>query len=157
MTAVLRFILTGTGLGKIPQAPGTWGSLWGIPLVWALSQGSDIFYLGFTFLLIIFGIYAIDYAYQFGANEDPKEIVWDEILGYAVSMALLPGELFYYVAAFALFRFFDIVKPYPISYLDKNLKGGMGVMLDDALAGIFTNLILHLVWFYWGENIHAIF
>lgn len=144
MKGTLRFILTGTYLGKLPLMPGTWGTLWGIPLVYALSSLSDVAYLLSVVFLIILGIYMIDIAYPVSKDADPQEIVWDEILGYAVSMALLPSQLSYYVAAFVLFRFFDMVKPYPISYLDQKLKGGFGVMLDDVAAGMVTNLILHL-------------
>ena len=82
-----------------------------------------------------------------GVHDHPA-IVWDEIVGYAIAMFALPFEWPYVLAAFVLFRFFDIVKPWPIGWVDKQLTGGSGIMMDDVLAGVASSVVIHavLVW-----------
>lgn len=133
--------LFGAGLSK--KAPGTVGSIVAMPVVFLFSLFSDVPYLISTFLVIIIGIIASE---AYGKGEDNQEIVIDEFAGIMVTFFLIPHHWFLWILGFLLFRFFDILKPFPISYLDKNVKGGIGVMADDILAGVFANAVIHYVW-----------
>lgn len=139
---IQEVIVTGFYFGKSPIVPGTCGTLWGIPLVFLLQKIAPIPGLIALLLFIIAGIFIIDIYEKKKGNHDASEIVLDEIAGYAVSMALLPGTIPYYLYAFILFRIFDMWKPFPISVLDQKVQGGVGVMADDLLAGVFANIIL---------------
>lgn len=157
MKKMAELLLTGFYFGKSKIMPGTCGTLWGIPLAYALAQLPQMLSLGLIIVLVIFGIYLIDMYSSVKGKEDAPEIVIDEIVGFAVAMALVPQVPVYYILAFLVFRTLDIVKPYPISYLDQRLKGGFGVMLDDVVAGMITNLVLHVVDSYWGESLRVLF
>src|SRR6186713_1615328 len=119
MNKISEFILTGAYFGKSKYMPGTVGTLWGIPLAMGLAQLPPIFSLCLIVVLVILGIYLIDQAAPVQGQQDNPQIVIDEIIGFAVTMALVPQTLTYYILAFLLFRVLDIVKPYPISYLDQ--------------------------------------
>lgn len=132
----------GFGTGLAPFAPGTWGTLVGIPFVLILSQFALPIYLGALALCFLVGIYLCGQTGQvLGVHDDPA-IVWDEIVGFGIAMIAVPVQWQTLVLAFLLFRFFDIRKPWPIRNIDRATKGGFGVMLDDALAGAFTLVIL---------------
>lgn len=156
MRKLVEIILTGTYLGKLP-APGTFGTLWGIPLAFLLGHFSPLAQIASIVVVILLGVFMVDYYCPNPEQADRSEIVFDEIIGYAVCMALLPQSLVYYILAFILFRILDISKPYPISYIDKNMKGGMGVMLDDVAAAMVVNLILHIIDANWGTWIHGLY
>lgn len=156
MKKIFEFILTGAYFGKSKYMPGTVGTLWGIPLALGLSLLPQMLSLCLLVVLIILAIYLIDQWAPVAGQNDSSEIVIDEILGFAVAMALLPQTLTYYILAFILFRALDIMKPYPISYLDQRLKGGFGVMLDDVVAGMIVNLALHVADAYWGESLRVL-
>ncbi|MCB0349091.1 MAG: phosphatidylglycerophosphatase A [Bdellovibrionales bacterium] len=156
MKKIFEFILTGAYFGKSKFMPGTVGTLWGIPLAWILSLLPQMLSLCLIIVLVILGIYLIDQWAPVDGQKDSPQIVIDEIIGFAVAMALLPQTLTYYILAFVLFRALDIMKPYPISYLDQRLKGGFGVMLDDVVAGMIANLALHIVDAYWGESLRVL-
>jgi len=94
-------------------------------------------------LLIVLSIVAAD---QYGAGKDLKEIVADEFVGLMVALFLVPQTWTLWILGFVLFRVFDILKPFPIAHLDKNVKGGFGVVLDDLVAGLFANALIHFVW-----------
>lgn len=131
------------GVGKAPFAPGTWGTLAFMPVVLLLAvYTSAEFYMGFAILFILYSVFASE---AYGEGADLKEIVIDEASGILVALFLLPLNLWLWILGFLLFRFFDAVKPFPISYLDKNVKGGFGVVLDDIVAGLVTNALLHFV------------
>ena len=137
-------------LGKSPKAPGTVGTLFAIPVALAFAQLSMLGYLVATSLFILASIY-ISHAYESNSNtHDSKEIVIDEVAGYLVAMALIPQTTLYIVLGFVLFRLFDILKPGPIGYIDKKIKGGAGVVLDDVAAGLISNLILQGVYYRYG-------
>jgi len=132
-------------VGFSPIAPGTAGSAVAAVGVWGLDKaGVGIpLYFALIALVCVVGTWTSDKAEVVFGKKDPGCVVIDEVAGYMISMALLPVTVGYLVAAFFLFRFFDVVKPPPINALQK-LKGGVGVMADDILAGVFTNIVLQI-------------
>ena len=131
------------GVGKVKKAPGTFGTLAFVPFVLALSFFNfSYFYMAFTVVFIVIAVWASE---AYGKGKDLKSIVVDEAAGLLVAMFLVPLDPKFWVVGVLLFRVFDILKPFPISYLDKNVKGGFGVVLDDLVAGLFTNALMHFV------------
>ena len=131
-------IAFGLGTGLSARAPGTFGTLLAIPLWWALSAVDPVVYLLIAGCAFVFGVWICDRAVARLARHDHPGIVIDEIVGFLVALAAVPLNLGWLIAAFVLFRFFDIVKPWPISWLDREVRGGLGVMLDDLAAGAAT-------------------
>jgi phosphatidylglycerophosphatase A len=143
---IVQALATGFYLGKIPFAPGTWGTLLGIPVVWIMSRGhSDVRYMILVVVLILVASFIAELHERNTGGHDPAEIVIDEVAGYAVAMTMLPETWQSYVAAFVVFRIFDILKPFPINRIDERVKGGLGTVLDDVAAGLVTNVILQVV------------
>jgi phosphatidylglycerophosphatase A len=145
MNKTLGYVATLGPVGFFPFAPGTVGSAVAAVGVWGLDlTGTGVpLYLSLTTLVCILGTWASDKAEAVFGKKDPGCVIIDEVAGYMISMALVPVTVGYLAAAFFLFRFFDVVKPPPINALQK-LKGGAGVMADDILAGVFTNLVLQI-------------
>lgn len=145
-TRIIEALATGLYLGKARYAPGTFGTVLGLPLAWALYQGGPLFYMAGT-LAAIFGAVVVSELHERRTkSHDPKEIVIDEIVGYAVAFLWLPLTWQSFAAAFVLFRFFDILKPGPIRMIDRKLEGGFGTVMDDVAAGLATNVILQIVY-----------
>jgi phosphatidylglycerophosphatase A len=145
MNQVLTILATWFGCGKAPKAPGTFGSLGAIPLVFALSYLPPIPYMLITVIFSIFAIFVAQfYEAQTGIHDD-KSVVIDEVAGMLVTMAWVPFTWTYVVLGFLLFRLFDVLKPFPISYVDKKVGGGIGCVGDDLLAGILSNIILQVI------------
>lgn len=142
------FIAFGFGSGLMPKAPGTWGTLIAIPLYLLLMQCSSTLYLSITLCAFLFGIVICEKVTRDLGIDDYKGIVWDEIVGYLLTMFLAPVGIFWIIAGFLLFRLFDIWKPQPIRWVDQRVSGGFGIMLDDVLAAIPAWLILQLL--AWG-------
>lgn len=140
----LHLIATGFGSGLINPAPGTWGSLAAIPFILALHQLSLPIYLLVLAISTIAGIWLCGVVARDLGVDDHQAIVWDEFVGMGITLAIMPPGMTLpaVILGFLLFRLFDIVKPGPIGWLDKNLKGGAGIMMDDILAGIFALLSL---------------
>jgi len=136
-------IAFGFGSGLSRFMPGTFGTLVGVPLVYLLADRSWLVWLLAIVVAFAIGVVACDRACKYLQVHDHRGVVWDEVVGYMVTMALLPSGLLWMIAGFFVFRFFDIVKPWPISAIDKHVHGGFGVMLDDVIAGIFGLLLLH--------------
>ncbi|HCY85426.1 MAG TPA: phosphatidylglycerophosphatase A [Desulfobacteraceae bacterium] len=140
------FIATGFGLGKAPMAPGTFGTLAGLPLifimVWLSGSAAVAFYL---VCLILFSVWVADRAEKLLGQKDPGCIVIDEMAGYCIALSLVPVTFSTLVAGFAAFRCFDIVKPAPVRYFERKFNGGAGVVLDDIMAGVLAALLLKLV------------
>ena len=137
-------------LGKFPKAPGTLGTLFAIPIAYLFFQLGMTGYLVATVLFVLASIF-ISHAYESKSEvHDSKEIVIDEVAGYLITMALIPQSPLYIVLGFVLFRIFDIWKPGPIGYIDKKIKGGVGVVLDDVAAGLVSNIILQGVYYKYG-------
>lgn len=142
---IINFLATGAYVGYTPKMPGTAGTLWGIPIVYLLSCYPLYVYVIATVIFFILASLISGAAEADFGGKDPAKVIIDEILGFMVAFFLIPFTLINVIIVFLLFRFFDILKPFPISYLDKRIKGGLGVVLDDAVAGVFANIIMHLV------------
>ncbi len=134
----IQFLALGFGSGLAPKAPGTFGTLAAIPLYWFMSGLSAPVYGLITLCLAIVGIYICGYCAKAVNVHDHPAIVWDEIVGYLITMFMVPVSLTNIVLGFLLFRLFDIVKPWPISILDRKVKGGFGIMIDDVVAGVMA-------------------
>ncbi|MBD3671687.1 MAG: phosphatidylglycerophosphatase A [Gammaproteobacteria bacterium] len=133
----------GSGLSRI--APGTMGTLVAVPIFWLLSGLDPILYLAVTALFAVIGVYLCGRTADALGVHDHGGIVWDEIVGYLITMALVPPEALWMLVGFILFRIFDILKPWPIRSADRQLGGGLGIMLDDVLAGIYAWLVLQFI------------
>ena len=140
-----HFIAFGFGTGAVPYAPGTFGTLPGVAVVWAMAGLSPAVYATVACALFGFGVWICARTSRDIGVHDHPGIVLDEIVGFVVTMTAVPVTLWTLCAGFVLFRFFDIVKPWPIRYLDRNLKGGLGIMLDDVAAGACAAAGLHLI------------
>ena len=144
-----NFFSLGFGSGLMPQAPGTFGTLAAVPIYWFLLQGLSLPWLlaviGVSFVI---GIWLCDVTTNKLGVHDHPGIVWDEFVGFWISCIALPSGWIWLLWAFVLFRFFDILKPWPIRWLDKRVPGGLGIMVDDVLAGIYALALLQLaaVW-----------
>lgn len=143
---VLILLATFFNVGKVPKAPGTFGTLAAIPLAILLSKMGLFTYMIFVALLLPFGILAAETYEQVHKGHDHQEIVIDEVLGFLITMTWLPITWQAYLAGFLLFRVLDILKPFPIGYLDKKVPGGIGVVVDDVAAGVIANIILQIIY-----------
>ncbi len=141
----IQFLALGFGSGLAPKAPGTFGTLAAIPLFLLLSMLTPIVYVLAVVIVSIVGIYICGKAADDVGVHDHPAIVWDEFAGYFITMIMAPISWQSIVVGFVLFRIFDILKPWPISFIDKKISGGLGIMLDDILAGIFSLIIMQLV------------
>jgi len=147
------FIALGMGAGLSPVAPGTAGTLITVPLVYLLQQLSVSVYLSVTLLVLLTGAWVCGYAAKKLAVHDHPAIVYDEVAGFLITMLLVPSGWPWMLAGFVLFRFFDAIKPWPISWMDRNIHGGVGILLDDVLAGLISLGILQTYLsglFSWG-------
>lgn len=134
-------IATGAYVGYLPPAPGTLGSLLGLLLLWPLKPGTVQVMV--TLFLIGVGIVVADQAARVIGGQDPPAIVIDEIAGIAVATLLLPPQVPERVVAFVIFRVFDVIKPFPARQAER-LPGGFGIVGDDLIAGLYTNLLVRL-------------
>lgn len=143
------FIACGFGVGTLPVMPGTYGTLLGVGLMWLLSPLALWLRIGVLVLLFVSGIFLCGYANRQFGTEDHPAAVWDEVVAFPWVMLAIPLTPVTIVIGFLLFRFFDIIKPWPIGWVDKNVHRGFGVMLDDWLAAIASLTVMHLgVWFW---------
>lgn len=141
----VMFLATGCFVGKIPFAPGTVGTILGLPLCFVLSRIDFFVAILCTVAFIFFAIWIAHNAEKILDIKDPGCIVIDEIAGLVVALSGLPFNMISAVAGFLIFRCFDIIKPFPIRFLEKNLSGGFGVVLDDVAAGICSNVVLRVI------------
>ena len=139
------FIATGCYSGYLPKAPGTWGSLVGLLLFFLLHTLSLEIYLAVLAGLFLIGTFAAGEAEKIMDHKDPGLVVIDEIVGMLITMIAIPATPLAMGLGFILFRIFDIWKPFPIRFIDQRFHGGLGIMLDDIVAGIFSLIILQLV------------
>jgi len=143
------FLALGAGAGLAPRAPGTVGTLLGIPLVLVMPEHLG-YYLGVLLVLCVVGVWCCSVcARRLGVHDHPG-IVWDEIVGYAITMIGAPDGILPLVLGFALFRLFDILKPWPIGLIDRRVDGGLGIMADDVVAGVMAAVCLQSVWLFIG-------
>lgn len=141
-----HFLALGFGSGLAPKAPGTFGTLAAIPLVILLSMVSPFYvYIALCVVFSVAGIWICGHTAADMQVHDDSSIVWDEVVGMMITMVAVPLSWQTLLAGFVLFRFFDIIKPWPISYLDQHVHGGFGIMADDVLAGIFALFAMHLL------------
>jgi phosphatidylglycerophosphatase A len=147
------FVATGFFIGTVPFAPGTFGSLIGLPVCFLLSRLNLLQSVISILVFILFAIGIASAAEKILKQKDPGQIVIDEIAGLMVTFAGLPFNFKTALAGFIIFRVFDILKPFPIRILERRVGGGTGVVLDDVLAGVYGNLILRLVIYLSGINV----
>lgn len=138
LTNPVHFLAFGFGAGLSPFAPGTVGTLVAIPFILLMSGLSLPIYLAITLAVTILGILLAHYSSRWLGVHDHGGIVIDEIAAMMLVMAFFPIDFKNLVLAFFLFRFFDVVKPWPIRKLDEKVHGGLGIMIDDTLAAIYT-------------------
>jgi len=139
---IAKWISLGFGSGKLPHAPGTYGTIVAIPIFLLMA---DLSLFTYTLLCLIFlgiGTWAAQVYSDFLGVHDHGSIVSDEIVGYLITMTATPAEWHWIILGFALFRLFDIWKPWPINLLDKHVHGGFGIMVDDVLAGVYGAIVL---------------
>jgi phosphatidylglycerophosphatase A len=143
------FLATGFFVGRIPVAPGTLGSLIGIPVAFFLARWSWPLAAGVTIIMALAAVRIAGEAERQLEAKDPGCIVIDEIVGMCVALLAIPLTLQTGLAGFVLFRVFDIVKPPPVRWLERRLSGGWGIVMDDVAAGIMANIVLRLgLWFF---------
>lgn len=145
-------LATWFGAGLLPRMPGTWGSLAALPFAWVihLYGGPDALMAAAAAVFLI-GIWASEIYARASASADPGEVVIDEVAGQWLTLALAaPLDPLYYALGFVLFRLADIFKPWPVSWADRRLKGGMGIMIDDILAAIYAAAALVAFGYFMG-------
>lgn len=147
MNRLLMAVATGLYVGKIPKAPGTWGSAAAF-LPWLLFKDLPLaFYLTITGITFVIGFFAAGSAEKILDRADAGPIVIDEIVGMFVTLTLAPHHPAAWLLGFVLFRLFDITKPFPVSWFDRHIHGGIGIMMDDVVAGLYGFLSLQLIWY----------
>ena len=144
------FLATGFFIGTVPFAPGTFGSIIGLPICFLISRLDILTALICTILFILFAIWMAAVAEKALKKKDAGEIVIDEIAGLIVTFIGIPFTLKTVIVGFVIFRAFDILKPFPIGTLERKVAGGPGIVLDDVLAGLYANVILRLAIYITG-------
>ncbi len=149
MDRLLMFIATGAYSGYLPKAPGTWGSAVGV-LVWlVVGEFALIPFLTIIGVLFIIGVFSAGAAEKIVDCGDPGLVVIDEVVGQLIALTAIPYRPVPIVLGFLFFRFFDILKPFPVGWIDRHLHGGLGIMLDDVVAGLYALLVLQIgLWLY---------
>ena len=141
----LHLLSLGFGSGLAPVAPGTFGTLVAVPLYLLLAQLSLPWYLLVVVVGFAAGVYLCQYTSDALGVHDHGGIVWDEFVGYWITMIAVPLAWQWILLGFVLFRVFDIIKPWPVKIADAKMKGGFGIMLDDVLAGLYALACMHLI------------
>ena len=144
----VHWLAFGFGSGCSPWAPGTFGTLAAIPVYLLLIDTPLWLYILITVLMFVIGIWLCEKTTNKLGVHDHSGIVWDEIVGYLVTMIAAPQGWLWIVIGFVLFRIFDILKPWPISIADRRIGGGFGIMIDDVLAGVFAFAVLQLIAYF---------
>lgn len=134
----IHFLAFGFGSGTLPKAPGTWGTVAAIPIYCAISSWNWAAYATLVIIMAVVGIAICGKTAEALKVHDHPGIVWDEIVGYLITMYMAPKGWLWIGIGFVLFRIFDIVKPFPIRWVDSRISGGLGIMADDWLAGIYA-------------------
>ena len=145
---ISEWIATCFKVGYLPLAPGTWGSIFAILVWWVLLKDLDLLIFGIVIILFFFiGIIVSNIIIDQNGDNDPSHIIIDELVGQWLSLWMLPDGSFYIIILFILFRFFDIIKPWPIRFIEQ-LPKGLGVMCDDLTAGLITLILIQIINFY---------
>ena len=141
-----RLVCSWFGAGWMKPAPGTWGSAAALPVGWVLWYfGGHALLAVATAVVFAVGWWASERIVKADGLEDPSWVVIDEVAGQWLTLLFTPPSLLGYLLGFALFRLFDIWKPWPVSWADQKIKGGLGIMLDDILAGLMGLAVLSLL------------
>lgn len=138
----VHWLAFGFGAGLAPFAPGTWGSALAVAIYWVIAPVPLAWFAPVLVIMFIAGIWICGTSARRLGVHDHSGIVWDEIVGMLLVLVMLPAEPVWMAAAFLAFRLFDIWKPWPIRDLDHSVPGGLGIMLDDVLAGIYAALLI---------------
>jgi phosphatidylglycerophosphatase A len=144
--ALIVFVASACYAGFSPVASGTVGSAVALALFWLIAPMQHWLVLSVCIVLSFAAGVPIATAMERHYGDDPSEVVWDEVVGMWISLLLLPSRWYLWVAAFFIFRIFDIIKPPPAGYFDR-MKGGFGIMTDDLIAGVYANLVVQLIVF----------
>jgi phosphatidylglycerophosphatase A len=141
-----RLLCSWFGAGWLPKAPGSWGSLAALPLAWLLYwMGGTLALLIASVVLFAVGWWAAEKVVAEDGTDDPGWVVIDEVVGQFLTLLFVPPSLLAYAVGFALFRLFDIRKPWPVDLADQRLKGGFGIMADDVVAAIYALAMITLL------------
>lgn len=142
---VRHWLAYGFGAGLLPKAPGTFGTLVAVPIYLLLSMLPMAAYLAVLAVMIAVGIWVCGTTANDVGADDPPGIVWDEIVGFLVAMIAAPSGWIWVITGFLLFRLFDIYKPWPAGTINRRLRGGLGIMLDDIVAGLMSLVVLQSI------------
>ena len=140
----IHLLAFGFGSGLSPRAPGTVGTLAALPVYWVIAPLSLWAYTGIVLVAALIGIWICERSSAALGVHDHPGIVWDEFVGLWIALWAVPVEPTWIVAGFFVFRLFDIAKPWPIGWLDRNARGGLGIMVDDIVAGVMACACIHL-------------
>tara|TARA_Y100000590_G_scaffold330142_1_gene374972 strand:+ start:677 stop:1162 length:486 start_codon:yes stop_codon:yes gene_type:complete len=159
ITKINLLFISFFNVGKIKFAPGTFASLITCVIFFLFINfiNFQIFFI-LTLIIFFYSLYAINNTYKYFESDDPSEIVIDEVIGQMIPLLSIPifetlyptSLIIYCIFSFFIFRLFDIWKPFPINYIDKNVKGSIGIMFDDILAGLYTTILLLVIFFFLG-------
>jgi phosphatidylglycerophosphatase A len=142
-------LATWFGAGYLPKAPGTWGSLGALPFAWVIAERMGSVGLVIASIAVfVIGIWAANIYMGLSGGDDPGPVVIDEVAGMWLTLAFVPPDIMLYGIGFLLFRIADIFKPWPAGWADRKVKGGLGVMLDDVLAALYSGGAVFAL-FYW--------
>ncbi|MDX1607532.1 MAG: phosphatidylglycerophosphatase A [Candidatus Competibacterales bacterium] len=140
-----QLIALGFGAGLAPRAPGTAGTLVAVPPAWLLSDLAWPAFLALIAAAFLLGVAVCGFTARVAGVHDHPAIVWDEVVGYLVTVSAVPGTPLNLLLGFLLFRVFDILKPWPVGALDRRVTGGLGIMADDLVAGLMAGGVLALL------------
>jgi phosphatidylglycerophosphatase A len=139
------FLATGFCIGNIPFAPGTFGALLGLPMAFGLAELGNVGAIAGVAAFVPMAIWIAGRAETLLEKKDASAVVIDEVVGMLITLVGLPLTVLNMAAGFAVFRALDIIKPFPARSIDRNIAGGWGIVLDDAVAGLYSNLLLRLM------------
>jgi len=146
----IHLAAVGFGSGLAKKAPGTFGTLAAVPFYYLFSFLSLDIYIAVLLVSSVLGFWICQITSRDMGVHDHGSIVWDEFVGYWITMVMVPFSVQWAIVGFVLFRFFDILKPFPISWLDKKVAGGFGIMIDDIVAGLFSAVVLQCLIHFYG-------
>jgi phosphatidylglycerophosphatase A len=151
MDKLIMALATGLYTGYLPKAPGTWGTLLALPLHLLLIRLPPTGYYAGLAIILVVAVFAAGSAEKILDTPDAGIIVIDEIAGMLIALIGAPAKALPLAAAFVLFRFFDILKPFPAGWVDAHLHGGAAVVLDDVIAGLYTLVVMQILkaWLSW--------
>lgn len=153
MNQLIMALATGFYVGMIPKAPGTWGSMAAL-IPWFFIKDLPLqAYLTVLAVIFVVGFFVSGSAEKILDRPDAGPIVIDEILGMFITLTLAPAHPAAWILGFILFRIFDIFKPFPVSWFDRKIHGGIGIMMDDVVAGLYALASLQLLWFVIGNSL----